>query len=100
MEENHHNYHHHRLPPYYRQPPQHRQQFLQLPQDPLLRSMNNDHRSFVKFINKTQHSVVLYWIDYQGQAVKYGVLSPEDCLDIDTFVTHPWIFVDGETNDR
>ncbi|KZC10752.1 PREDICTED: von Hippel-Lindau disease tumor suppressor [Dufourea novaeangliae] len=69
-------------------------------QQPLLRSINNDHRSFVKFINKTVHSIVLYWIDYQGQAVSYGVLPPGDCLDIDTFVTHPWIFVDKETNDR
>ncbi|XP_003704089.1 von Hippel-Lindau disease tumor suppressor [Megachile rotundata] len=69
-------------------------------QQPVLRSINNEHRSFVKFINKTLHSVVLYWIDYQGQAVSYGVLAPGDCLDIDTFVTHPWIFVDAETRDR
>uniref|UniRef100_UPI00383BD0EA von Hippel-Lindau n=1 Tax=Apis mellifera TaxID=7460 RepID=UPI00383BD0EA len=69
-------------------------------QQPLLRSINNVHRSFVKFVNRTLHNVVLYWIDYQGQAVSYGALSPGDCLDIDTFVTHPWIFVDQETRDR
>ncbi|XP_031774247.1 von Hippel-Lindau-like protein isoform X2 [Apis florea] len=68
--------------------------------EPLLRSINNVHRSFVKFVNRTLHNVVLYWIDYQGQAVSYGALSPGDCLDIDTFVTHPWIFVDQETRDR
>lgn len=76
------------------------QQQQQQQQPPLLRSIDNEHRSFVKFINKTLHSVVLYWIDYQGQAVSYGVLSPDDCLDINTFVTHPWIFVDKETRDR
>ncbi|KAG7202160.1 hypothetical protein KM043_015842 [Ampulex compressa] len=67
---------------------------------PILRSINNIHRSFVRFINKTSHNVTLYWIDYQGLAVKYGVLSPNDYMDIDTFVTHPWIFVDKETGDR
>lgn len=69
-------------------------------QPPVLRSINNVERSFVKFINKTLHNVILYWIDYQGQAVSYGVLSPDDSLDINTFVTHPWIFVDQETRDR
>ncbi|XP_017794975.1 PREDICTED: von Hippel-Lindau disease tumor suppressor [Habropoda laboriosa] len=69
-------------------------------QPPELRSINNVERSFVKFINKTLHNVILYWIDYQGQAVSYGVLSPDDSLDINTFVTHPWIFVDQESRDR
>ncbi|XP_033347245.1 von Hippel-Lindau disease tumor suppressor [Bombus vosnesenskii] len=69
-------------------------------QQPLLRSINNVYVSLVRFINKTMHNVILYWIDYQGRAISYGVLSPGDCLDIDTFVTHPWIFVDQETRDR
>lgn len=69
-------------------------------QEPILRSINNDHRVFVKFINKTPHNVNLYWIDYQGQAVTYGALVPNDYVDINTFVTHPWIFVDTETMDR
>ncbi|XP_050588685.1 von Hippel-Lindau disease tumor suppressor [Bombus affinis] len=68
--------------------------------EPLLRSINNVYVSLVRFINKTMRNVVLYWIDYQGRAVSYGVLSPDDCLDIDTFVTHPWIFVDQETKER
>lgn len=69
-------------------------------QQPILRSINNIHRSFVQFINKTPCNVTLYWIDYQGQAVSYGDLSPGDYVDINTFVTHPWIFVDKETRDR
>lgn len=65
-----------------------------------LQSINNDHRSFVKFINSTQRNVTLYWIDYQGQAISYGIMTPGDTKDINTFVTHPWIFVDDETRDR
>ncbi|XP_043249139.1 von Hippel-Lindau disease tumor suppressor isoform X2 [Colletes gigas] len=69
-------------------------------QPPRLRSINNYQKSFVKFINKTTRNVALYWINYRGRAIKYGVLLPGDFLDINTFVTHPWIFVDDETNDR
>ena len=65
-----------------------------------LHSINNDHRSFVKFINSTQRNVTLYWIDYQGQAISYGIMTPGDTKDMNTFVTHPWIFVDNETRDR
>lgn len=56
--------------------------------------------SFVRFLNCTQRFVNIYWIDYQGHAVSYGVLVPSEGIDMDTFVTHPWIFVDVNTLDR
>ncbi|XP_046465061.1 prolyl 4-hydroxylase subunit alpha-1 isoform X1 [Neodiprion pinetum] len=65
-----------------------------------LRSINNTHSSFVRFVNTTSRNVGVYWIDYQGQAVQYKVLSYNDHLDVNTFETHPWIFVDEETRDR
>ncbi|XP_012276279.1 von Hippel-Lindau disease tumor suppressor [Orussus abietinus] len=67
---------------------------------PFLRSISNVHSSFVRFVNTTRRSVGVYWIDYQGHAVQYGILSYRDYLDVNTFVTHPWIFVDEETQDR
>lgn len=39
-------------------------------------------------------------MDYQGQAVSYGDLSPGDYKEINTFQTHPWIFVNKETGVR
>ncbi|KAI4473929.1 hypothetical protein M0802_015870 [Mischocyttarus mexicanus] len=65
-----------------------------------IRSMNNYQISFVKFINCTHRTVAIYWIDYEGQAIKYASLQPARSLEVDTFVTHPWIFADDETNDR
>lgn len=65
-----------------------------------LRSLNNDERSFVKFCNGTDSHVVLYWIDYEGQAVSFGTLIAGMAMDMDTYVTHPWIFVDEETGHR
>nr|XP_033332550.1 von Hippel-Lindau tumor suppressor homolog [Megalopta genalis]XP_033332551.1 von Hippel-Lindau tumor suppressor homolog [Megalopta genalis] len=69
-------------------------------QTPFLRSLDNKVKSYVRFCNTTSHVVALFWIDYEGRAVRYGTLSRNNCLDIDTFVTHPWIFVDQQTGDR
>jgi len=69
-------------------------------EQPILRSLNSQYESYVKFINTTPHTVTLYWLDYQGQAVNYGDLSPGDHREINTFHTHPWIFVNKETGVR
>lgn len=67
---------------------------------PIFRSLNSQHESFVRFINTTPHIVTLYWMDYQGQAINYGDLSPGDYREINTFHTHPWIFVNKDTGVR
>ncbi|KAG5305754.1 VHL disease, partial [Acromyrmex insinuator] len=67
---------------------------------PVFRSLNSQHESFVRFINTTPHTITLYWMDYQGQAIDYGDLSSGDYREINTFYTHPWIFVNKETGDR
>lgn len=67
---------------------------------PTYRSLNSQHESFVRFINTTPHAITLYWVDYQGQAISYGDLSPGDYREINTFHTHPWIFVNKETGVR
>lgn len=64
------------------------------------RSLNSQIQSFVKFINRTPHCITLYWIDYGGEPVDYGDLLPGESKEINTFVTHPWIFVNRETRDR
>jgi len=69
-------------------------------QPPAIRSINNDHVAPVRFVNTTMHQVQLLWINFEGQAVNYGTLSPGDTLAISTFATHPWIFVEAETMER
>ncbi|XP_025989396.1 von Hippel-Lindau tumor suppressor homolog [Solenopsis invicta] len=66
----------------------------------ILKSLSSQHESFVKFINTTPHTVTLYWMDYQGQAINYGDLSSGDFREINTFQTHPWIFVNKVTGVR
>ncbi|CAD6232225.1 GSCOCG00001808001-RA-CDS [Cotesia congregata] len=65
----------------------------------ILRSIEDRHKAFVRFINTTPYPIDVLWINYHGQAVRYSILQPLGTLDINTFATHPWIFVEHETRD-
>ena len=65
--------------------------------DKQLRSLQDDLVTWVRFINRTRRNVDVFWLDYVGTRVKYSTLQPGDAYDIQTFVTHPWIFLDAET---
>lgn len=56
--------------------------------------------SFVRFLNRTQRSVDVIWINYDGLRVKYKTLGPYEYFDVNTFVNHPWIFRDTESFDK
>ncbi|KAG8036697.1 hypothetical protein G9C98_004019 [Cotesia typhae] len=66
----------------------------------ILRSIEDRHKAFIRFINTTSYPIEVLWINYHGQAVRYSILQPLGTLDINTFATHPWIFVEHETRDR
>ncbi|XP_015188609.1 PREDICTED: von Hippel-Lindau tumor suppressor homolog [Polistes dominula] len=69
-------------------------------EEPFLRSTVSQQVSYVRFTNYTKRIVDLYWIDFQGIAIKYGSLTPDQYLEINTYATHPWICVDAETKER
>lgn len=66
----------------------------------ILKSLNQNYKSFVRFINTTNYRVEVIWIDYNGHAKLYKTLMPNEEYNINTFATHPWIFVEEETRDR
>jgi len=39
----------------------------------------------------------VYWINYRGKYVHYKVLSPGQRLSVNTWETHPWLFLDHAT---
>lgn len=68
--------------------------------DYVLRSKHSRHLSYVRFINKSNRTVDVIWIDFEGHRVKYKALQPGVFFDVNTFATHPWVFLDSETQDK
>nr|CAD7399118.1 unnamed protein product [Timema cristinae]CAD7423647.1 unnamed protein product [Timema monikensis] len=67
---------------------------------PKICSHNCDQRSYLRFCNTTERSVKVFWVNYEGKYVLYRVLPPRTHFDTDSFVTHPWVFIDAVTQER
>lgn len=66
----------------------------------VLRSLKSDDVSLVTFIGRTRRPVAVYWIDFNGHRVRYGVIRYGERFPLTTYETHPWIFRDRDTGDR
>lgn len=64
-----------------------------------LKSLNTRIASPVEFINHTGRTINLKWLDYDGKAVIFATLERNNGLDVNTYVTHPWIAIDEQTNE-
>ncbi|MGH7499154.1 MAG: hypothetical protein ACREL3_09925 [Gemmatimonadales bacterium] len=70
-----------------------------------IRSLNSDTPVDVTFVNHTDQSVSVYWLNFSGQRefptsigggglnFPYMVLEPNQSYVQSTFVTHPWILI-------
>jgi von Hippel-Lindau disease tumor supressor len=66
----------------------------------VVRSEHSLHQSFVRFINNSNRTVDVIWINFEGRHVKYKSLQPGVFFDVNTYATHPWVFLDSETQDK
>lgn len=75
-----------------------------VPTDPTkpkcLKSSTSMVCSFVRFVNKTSYNVDTVWINYEGHRARYKTLRPDEFVDVNTYVGHPWIFLDSDTGNR
>ncbi|XP_045176795.2 uncharacterized protein LOC123537222 [Mercenaria mercenaria] len=62
-----------------------------------LKSLNNDTPTFVQFVNSSDRMVYLFWLDYTGKLVRYGCIPPHRVMEMNTYVTHPWVARDTAT---
>ncbi|XP_059614141.1 protein Vhl [Phlebotomus argentipes] len=64
------------------------------------RSVDSTHRAFVLFHNTTKRQVEIFWINYSGKLVSFGILQPDQRRRVDTFCTHPWTYKDAVTKEN
>lgn len=63
-----------------------------------VKSQNSNTPVTVTFINKSGESRGVMWINFKGGLVNYANLNPGQRYQVNTFVTHPWVFTDGPGN--
>ena len=59
-----------------------------------LHSLEGRTQVLVNFYNVTSYTVSMFWFNYSGIRVHYGDIGPREFKLMDTYVTHPWEFVD------
>ena len=68
---------------------------------PNIRSIHSRIPKSVRFLNHSSVPAKVIWINYEGEQVLYSTLKPlNGCYDVRTYVTHPWIAVEEESNLR
>lgn len=66
---------------------------------PLVRSLNSQILVKVVFCNRSPRVVRPLWIDYRGKPKPYDDIQPGADWRVNTYVGHPWMFRDAETDD-
>lgn len=64
-----------------------------------IRSLNSREKCYIRFINTTNKTIDIMWIDFSGVYVRYRILGKGDYIDVNTYKTHPWIAKDFMTKD-
>ncbi|XP_026065931.1 von Hippel-Lindau disease tumor suppressor-like [Carassius auratus] len=57
-----------------------------------LKSLNSYDPTYISFNNKSNANAEAWWLNFSGQPVSYGDIQPRKSLQMNTFLTHPWIF--------
>jgi hypothetical protein len=63
-----------------------------------LRSQKSSTATSMTFVNKTPAARIVMWIDFNGSPQQFSILGPGQSFNVNTFVTHPWLIVDGPGN--
>lgn len=66
---------------------------------PLVRSLNSRVPVHTAFYNHSPRVARPLWIDYRGNPKSYPDLQPGTGRRITTFIGHPWVFRDAETDE-
>ncbi|XP_008195390.1 von Hippel-Lindau disease tumor suppressor [Tribolium castaneum] len=64
------------------------------------RSKRSREKSFVRFVNLTERTVEVIWINFTGAYVSYQLLESGRFVDVNTYKGHTWIAIDHKSRDR
>jgi hypothetical protein len=63
-----------------------------------LHSINSNKPSAIKFVNLTNQTIRVHWLDFNGKRVFYNSLSPGQSYIQNTFLAHSWVVTDISGN--
>ncbi|XP_060898543.1 von Hippel-Lindau disease tumor suppressor [Labrus mixtus] len=66
---------------------------------PLVRSLNSRIPIKAVFCNRTAGVVRPLWINFRGEPQAYPDIQPGTGREMNTFIGHPWMFRDAETDE-
>ena len=52
-------------------------------------------KSLFTLINQSKMSIVLFWINFEGERVKHADIKPNSQVEHETFLTHSWVVTDS-----
>jgi hypothetical protein len=58
-------------------------------------SLEGKVKTTIRFVNRSTGAVKVYWLDYAGKQVYYTTLAAGASYAQPTWVTHPWVVLDG-----
>jgi hypothetical protein len=59
------------------------------------KSINSNTPALITFVNQSQQTVDIYWIDFGGNRQLYKTLEIGGSLTQQTYLTHPWLVTDA-----
>ncbi|KAL2091096.1 hypothetical protein ACEWY4_013359 [Coilia grayii] len=66
---------------------------------PLVRSLPNGIPCHVVFCNRSPRVVLPVWINFRGEPQPFGPIQPWTGQRMTTYVGHPWMFRDAQSDD-
>jgi len=60
-----------------------------------IRSLNSNTKTKITFINNSGMHRGIMWLDFKGQAKDYASLNHGQRVNLNTFLTHPWMITTG-----
>lgn len=62
----------------------------------VIKSTAGQFETSIKFLNRMNEPVNIYWIDYEGNQKFYFTLGPQKQHEQPTYVSHPWVITTAE----